>query len=59
MTDGEMLSIASKALKMNISNIEQGRFPLDGDFTTEWTDMYHQIIDLDATRNAIHQFINN
>ena len=59
MTDGEMLSIASKALKMNISNIEQGRFPLDGNFTTEWTDMYHQIIDLDATRTAIHQFINN
>ena len=59
MKDSEMISIATKALSMNLNSIEQGRFPLDGDFYTEWTDMYHQIINLDATKTAIHNFINN
>ena len=57
MSDTEMLSIASKVLKMGVPNIEQGRFPLSEHLTTEWTDMYHMIIDKEATTNEIHKFL--
>ncbi len=57
MTTSEMLSIATKALGTGVSNIEQGRFPLDEHHYAEWTDMYHMIIDIDATTEEIHKFI--
>lgn len=57
MTTSEMLSIATKALGTGVSNIEQGRFPLDEHHYTEWTDMYHMIVDIDATTEEIHKFI--
>lgn len=57
LSNGEILSIASTVLGMDINNIEQGRFPLDEHHTTEWTDMYHMIIDEEKTTEAIHKFI--
>ncbi len=57
MSDTEMLSIASKTLSMGVANIEQSRFPLSEHLTTEWTDMYHMIIDKEATTNEIHKFL--
>lgn len=57
MTTSEMLSIATKALGTGVSNIEQGRFPLDEHHYAEWTDMYHMIVDIDATTEEIHKFI--
>ena len=57
MTTSEMLSIATKALGAGVSNIEQGRFPLDEHHYAEWTDMYHMIVDIDATTEEIHKFI--
>lgn len=57
LTNTEIISIATEALKMNIGNIEQGRFPEDSDHTTEWTDMYHMIVDIPTTTKKIHKFI--
>lgn len=57
MTTSEMLSIATKALGAGVSSIEQGRFPLDEHHYAEWTDMYHMIVDIDATTEEIHKFI--
>lgn len=57
MTTTEMFSIATKALGIGVSNIEQGRFPLDEHHYAEWTDMYHMIVDIDATTEEIHKFI--
>ena len=57
MTTSEMFSIATKALAAGVSNIEQGRFPLDEHHYAEWTDMYHMIVDIDATTEEIHKFI--
>lgn len=57
MTTSEMFSIATKALAAGVSNIEQGRFPLDQHHYAEWTDMYHMIVDIDATTEEIHKFI--
>ena len=57
LTTAEMISIGTTALKSGITNIEQGRFPLDEHHTTEWTDMYHMIIDKEATTNELHKFI--
>ncbi|GAB6168186.1 LCP family protein [Clostridium carnis] len=57
LTNSEILSIASKVLSMGVSNIEQGRFPVDEDHTAEWTDMYHMIIDVDATTKKLHNFL--
>lgn len=57
MTTSEMFSIATKALGAGVSNIEQGRFPLDEHHYAEWTDMYHMIVDIDATTEEIHKFI--
>lgn len=57
LTDGEILSIASTVLSMNLNEIEQARFPLDEHHTTTWTDMYHMIIDKEATTNEIHKFL--
>lgn len=57
LSNSEILSIASEVVGMNITNINQGRFPLDEDLTTEWTDMYHMIIDVDKTTKNIHKFL--
>lgn len=59
LTNSEILSISSKVLGMGVNNIEQARFPLDSDHTTEWTDMYHMIIDIPKTTEEIHKFIYN
>ena len=57
LTDSDILSISQTVLSMNVNEIEQARFPLDEDHTTTWTDMYHMIIDKEATTKAIHNFI--
>ncbi|ATD54369.1 LCP family protein [Clostridium chauvoei] len=57
LSNAEILSIASDVVGMNVNNINQGRFPLDDDLTTEWTDMYHMIIDVDKTTKNIHNFL--
>lgn len=57
LTNSEILSISTKVLGMGVTEIEQGRFPLDEHHTTEWTDMYHMIIDKEKTTEEIHKFI--
>ena len=57
LTNSEILSISSTVLGMGVTNIEQGRFPLDEDHTAEWTDMYHMIINQPKTTEEIHKFI--
>lgn len=57
LSNGEIMSIASTVLGMNVSEIEQSRFPLDEHHTTEWTDMYHMIVDVDATTEEMHKFL--
>lgn len=57
LSNGEIMSIASTVLGMTVNEIEQSRFPLDGHFTTEWTDMYHMNADIDATTEEIHKFL--
>ena len=42
---------------MNSASINQGRFPEDGDHYTEWTDMYHMIIDKETTRKKLQSFL--
>lgn len=54
----EIISLSGKALSMGIDNIEQGRFPTDGNIiNTEFTDMYHMNIDIDATTEELHKFL--
>lgn len=54
----EIISLSTKALSMGLSNIEQGRFPTDGNIiNTEITDMYHMNIDFDATTEELHKFL--
>lgn len=57
MSNTEIMSIASKVSGMDISNIEQERFPLDGDHNMVLTDMYHMLIDKEKTTEEIHNFI--
>lgn len=57
MSDLEMLNIASKTLPMGIGHIEQARFPSDENLEMILTDMYHMIIDKEATTTEIHNFI--
>lgn len=57
LSNSEIMSIASTVLGMNVNEIEQARFPLDEHHTTEWTDMYHMIVDIDATTEEIHKFL--
>lgn len=57
MSNTEMIGIASDVLSMGVTNINQARFPEDGDFTTEWTDMYHMYADIPTTTEKIHKFL--
>lgn len=58
LTNGEIISIATKALGMGLNNIEQGRFPSDSNIiNAEITDMYHINIDIEGTTNELHKFI--
>lgn len=57
ITDSEILSILGKVLTMGVSEIEQSRFPLDGQHEMILTDMYHMIIDKEQTTNEMHKFI--
>lgn len=57
LTDSEIISIGSTLLSMNSASINQGRFPEDGDHYTEWTDMYHMIIDKETTREKLQSFL--
>lgn len=57
ITDSEILSILGKVLTMGVSEIEQSRFPLDGQHEMILTDMYHIIIDKEQTTNEMHKFI--
>lgn len=59
LTNSEILSISYTVLGMGASEIIQGRFPLDEHHTTEWTDMYHMIVDIENTTKEIHKFIYN
>ena len=43
---------------MGLSGLEQGRFPSDANIiNTEFTDMYHMNIDIEATTNELHNFL--
>ena len=54
----EIISLSTKALGMGVNNIEQGRFPSDGNIISAgFTDMYHTNIDIDATTEELHKFL--
>lgn len=58
LTNSEIISYSTKGLSMGISNIEQGRFPSDSNiFGTEFTDMYHMNIDIEATTEELQTFL--
>ena len=58
LSNSEIISYSTKALSMGLNNIEQGRFPSDANIiTTELTDMYHMIIDLDSTTEELQNFL--
>ncbi|MBU5454195.1 LCP family protein [Caproiciproducens sp. MSJ-32] len=58
LTNGEIISISKDALSMGLSNIEQGRFPSDGNIIEAgFTDMYHMNIDIEATTKELHNFL--
>ena len=51
-----VISSTSKAYKDSIKNIT---LPLEGDFSNGITGFNNRIINIDATKEAIHEFINN
>ena len=58
LTNSEIISISTKALGMGLSNIEQGRFPSDGNIISSvFTDMYHTNIDIEGTTEELHKFL--
>ena len=57
LTNGEILSIATTVLTLGVTDIEQSRFPMDGDYEMVLTDMYHLLINVDETTEKIHKFI--
>ncbi|MGG7213271.1 LCP family protein [Clostridium nigeriense] len=58
LTNSEIISISTKALRMGLSNIEQGRFPSDGNIISAgFTDMYHTNIDIEGTTEELHKFL--
>lgn len=57
LTNTEILSIATTVLSLGVNDIEQSRFPMDGDYEMILTDMYHLMIDVDETTKKIHKFI--
>ena len=45
-------------LSMGLLGLEQGRLPSDANIiNTEFTDMYHMNIDIEATTNELHNFL--
>lgn len=57
LTNTELLSLSTKVLSLGITDIEQNRFPADGDYEMVLTDMYHLMIDVDKTTEKMHKFI--
>ena len=58
LTNSEIISISSKALRMGLSNIEQGRFPSDENIISAgFTDMYHTNINIEGTTKELHKFL--
>lgn len=58
LNNGEIISIATKALGMGLNNIDQGRFPSDSNIISAgFTDMYHTNIDIEGTTKELHKFI--
>ena len=58
LTNSEIISISTKALGMGLSNIEQGRFPSDGNIISSvFTDMYHTNINIEGTTEELHKFL--
>ena len=57
LTNTEILSIATEVLNMESTDIEQSRFPLDGNSEMILTDMYHMMIDIESTTKDIHNFL--
>ncbi|MCF0149050.1 MAG: LCP family protein [Clostridium sp.] len=58
LSNSEIISISTKALGMGLSNIEQGRFPSDGNIISAgFTDMYHTNIDIAGTTEELHKFL--
>lgn len=58
LTNGEIISISTKALGMGLNNIEQDRFPSDENIISAgFTDMYHTNIDIEATTKELQQFL--
>ncbi len=51
------MSIVTTVLALGVNDIEQSRFPMDGDYEMILTDMYHLMIDVDETTEKIHKFI--
>lgn len=58
LSNGEIISISTKALGMGLSNIEQGRFPSDENIISAgFTDMYHTNINIEGTTEELHKFL--
>jgi LCP family protein required for cell wall assembly len=58
MSATDMISIGVDALKSGISNIEQERFPIDGNASDEKINgIYYLKTDIDLTTEQIHEFI--
>lgn len=59
MKTTELISVISSTSKAYEDNIENITLPLEGDFSNGLTGVDNRIINIDATKNAIHEFINN
>lgn len=57
LSTNEMISIATKVINMGVTDLEQSRFPLDGQCKMIQTDMLHLTIDTEQTTNEIHKFL--
>lgn len=56
---GEIVDIGQTLVTMGKRTIVENRFPNDGDWWDEWSDQYKLRIDIEATKNKMHQFIFN
>lgn len=58
LTNSEIISYATKGLSMGLSNIDHSRYPSDENILeTEFTDMYHMNIDIEATTEELQDFL--
>ena len=58
LSNGEIISISTKALSMSLSHIDQGRFPSDENIISAgFTDMYHTNINIKRTTEELHKFL--